>query len=299
MTCILGKGVKEDESSNVLDMKEYFKTKQKSKKIQIDKHNRINNEDAIVTVEEVNEQITDNMKDMVETKSGEHEFNTIPPKKKKRELQLAKESESLPPATIKECDNDVESKKKLSQKVPAYEEKNDVDQSKKKNLKSNIIKDTDVKESNSSEKNDECSNINEQASKLVLTRKYENLMNLLIENSSAGKKYYKDSTSNLLFEEKIKEFVDNVKHQYATTVDAAQTEFTEKELTSNKPIVLNPVDPNFVKNFEAQKFKTLEFQSKRQEVLKYLNEKAMFIAKHGNVLFFGSNINDIKGYGDW
>jgi len=137
----------------------------------------------------------------------------------------------------------------------------------------------------------------EQESELVLTHKYQHLVDLLIENSSAGKKYCKDMM-NPSFEKEIKEFEDIVKHECLTTVGFIGTEHIEK-VSTYKPIVLNPDNENFIKDFEAQKFQVLESIAKRQEVSKYINEKSMFIAKHGNVLFFGSNINDIKGYGNW
>lgn len=284
MACILGKGVKEDDqSANSLDMKEYFKTKLKSKKLQLDKYDTSNNEDATVVVEEANEQITViSMSD--ETKTDEHESNVIPPKKKKRESKLINEIDVLP-SSPNECEHVVEAKKK-SLKVLASEETDDIEQSKKK--KSLIIKDTKVDEGIDSGDSDKCNDVKEPVSELVLTHKYQNLVNLLIENSSAGTKYFKGSTNDLLFEEKMKEFTNNVKQQYMTTVGSMET----------KPTVLNPDNKNFVKDFESQKSKALENVSKRQEVSKYINEKSMFIAKHGDVLFFGSNINDIKGYGD-
>jgi len=304
LACILGKGVKEDDQNpNGLDIKEYFKTKRESKKTQIGEHDTSDNKDVTVPVdEEVNERITVTyVKDTVEIKTDEYEISTIPTKKKKRESKQIKETEILPPLpspSTNECENVNSKTTKKSQKVLSAIGINEAEQSIKKKSKSLVVNDTDVKEGNGRD-NDKCSNAEEQVSELVLTHKYQNLVDLLIENSSAGKKYCKNSTSDLLFEKKMKEFADSVKHQCATTVGSTEMKPIEKQFTSNKPMVLNPDEKNFVKNFETQKSKTLENILKGQRVVKYINEKSMFIAKHGDVLFFGSNINDIKGYGNW
>jgi len=281
-------------------MKKYFKTKLKSKKLHLNTYDTSNNKDSTIFVdEEANEQITvNNMMNVIlnvdKTKTDEHESNVIPPKKKKRESKLINEIEVLlsPP---NECEHVVETKEK-SLKVLTGEETDDMEQSKKKKKKSKplLIKDTKVDEDKGSGDSNKCNDVKEPVSELVLTHKYQNLVDLLIENSSAGIKYFKESTNDLLFEEKMKEFTNNVKQQYTTTVGSVETESTEKE-----SMVLNSNDKNFVKDFESQKSKVLENVSKRQVVSKYINEKSMFIAKHGDVLFFGSNINDIKGYGEW
>lgn len=300
LACILGKGVnKDDQNANSLNMKEYFKIKRESKKTQIGEHDTLNNKDVTVIVnEEANERVpTTRVKDTVETKTDEYEINAISPKKKKKhELKQMKGIEILPPPPSNECENVKSKTKKKSQKVLPTEGTNEVEQSKKKKFKSLVVTDSDI-EGNDRE-NDKCSNVKNET-ELVLTHKYQNLVDLLIENSSAGKKYYKDSTSDLLFEKKMKEFADRVKLEWATTVGFAEMESKEKHLTPNKPTILNPDSKNFVKTFETQKSKALENILKGQTVLKYINEKSMFLAKHGDVLFFGSNINDIKGYGDW
>lgn len=292
LACILGKGIKDDDqSSSGLDMKEYFKTKRDSKKLVIDKKDTSINEDVIID-DKLNERIT--AKEDPATKIDDHEINTIPPKKKKLESKLIKDPKTLP---SNECKNSVElKKKKKKSKTLSVEVTNNIDQLKTKESKALTSENADVEESNSSEKtkNDK---ITLKEVELVLTHKYQHLVDLLIENSSAGKKYCKDM-KNPSFEKEMKAFEDSVKHQCSTTVGSTETEHIEK-IPSYKPIILNPNDDNFIRDFEAQKSKVLENVVKHQEVSKYINEKSMFIAKHGNVLFFGSNINDIKGYGDW
>lgn len=296
LACILGKGIKDDDlSSNGLNMIEYFKAKRDSKKLVLDNHDTLSNVDVIID-DKLNERIT--AKEDLTTKTDDHEINTIPSKKKKLESKLINDVEILPP---NECNNNIElKKKKKKSKTLPTEDANNVNESKrkKKKLKSLASKDVVIEESNSSEKtkNDK-KTVKEKEPELVLTHKYQHLVDILIENSSAGKKYCKGMV-NPSFEKEMKDFVDSVKHQYSTIVSCNETEHIEKVLSS-KPIILNPDDENFIKDFEAQKSQVLENIVKHQEVSKYINEKSMFIAKHGNVLFFGSNINDIKGYGDW
>lgn len=135
----------------------------------------------------------------------------------------------------------------------------------------------------------------EQNSELDVTHKYQDLVDLLIENSSAGKKYSKELSSSL-FNKKIDEFAESVKNQFAKKVNSVKTKPVNVEVTSVK---LNPDDKDFIKNFEAQKSEVLENIRKQQESIKYQSDTSQFVAKHGDVLFFGSNINDIKGYGEW
>lgn len=353
--CILGKGVKDDnQNSNNLNIKEYFKLKQKNKKIQIDKSSLSINEDSVdVNIDdEANELITIN-----EDMNMCTDINVTSPPKKKCDSQFSKEIEMALP---NECDNVKLKKKKKKMKAFASVESDDkeqtnipfvvedIDQLKKKKKskklvetvnnskqsiknKSELLVDmyvnnveqkkknksklhvtenidmecdyNDCNSDNTKETAINCNNyeeeiVTEQDSELVLTHKYQSLVELLIENSSAGKKYSKEAPSPL-FEKKMKEFADSVKHQLATTVNSSETKPVTDESVSGKSKTLNPDDKNFINNFEIQKFKALESASKRQDVTKYVNDKSMFIAKHGDVLFFGSNINDIKGYGDW
>lgn len=220
LTCILGKGVKDNvESLNGLNMKDYFESKKERKKLKIDKH------DTSSSVEDCSVINDNNVQEEIALNLGE---------------------------ISKEDDNETLVK-------------NDID---------------------------------EEDSELVLTHKYQNLVDLLIENSSAGSKFCKDSPSPL-FQKKMKEFADSVSRQCSTTVGSTEIKSSSKKETNLKLITLNPDDKNFIKDFEEQKSKTLEIIAKRQQLAKYVNEKSMFIANHGDVLFFGSNINDIKGYGEW
>lgn len=181
---------------------------------------------------------------------------------------------------------------------------NNVEQKKKKSklkVTENIdMECDDCNSDNTKETVSNCNNYEElvtkQDSELVLTHRYQNLVDLLIENSSAGKKYSNKAPSPL-FEKKMKEFADSVKRQLATKVSSSET---KPESVSVNSKTLNPEDKNFINDFETHKSKALESaESKRQDGTKYVNDKSMFIANHGDVLFFGSNINDIKGYGDW
>lgn len=138
--------------------------------------------------------------------------------------------------------------------------------------------------------------LEQEPKELVLTDKYQNLIDLIIENSSAGKKYAKLPSSE--FEKKIEEFSKTTKPKLLATTSALQPKSTTIEEPPYELKTLNPDDTDFIKNFETQKSKLLESISNRQETAKYVDDKSMFIAKHGNVLFFGSNINDIKGYGE-
>lgn len=296
LTCILGKGVKDDgQILNGLNMKEYFKSKKERSKIKKDNHDTspsvkdsmINNND------DLHEEII--VKENKETET-ENEINTMLLKKNKRRAKQMKETDFVLP----NYDDIQLEKKKKKTKGLSCENIEDDESSKKKTKKSKLPINEDL-DDNSEENNKtiEENDADVQESDLVLTQKYQNLVDLLIENSSAGKKYCKDST-NPLFEEKMKEFADNVKHQFSTTVCSADTKSSlKKNTTTLKPIILNPDDKNFINDFEEQKSKALEIISKRQQLAKYVNEKSMFIANHGDVLFFGSNINDIKGYGEW
>lgn len=235
---------------------------------------------------------------------GKYEMSSkdekLPGKKKKKSeiLPIEDVDQSLIRDKLNEMssNNDEEPEKK-KKKSKTLANKN-VEQSKKteKQIKS-CTDENDLDCYNSEHNSNDLITDAEQSSDLVLTHKYQNLVDLLIENSSAGKKFCKD-LPNCLFEKKMKEFADSVKRQYATKVDSTEVKCTEK-LISNKPKTLDPDDKNFVQDFEAQKSKTLEIISKRQEMAKYINEKSMFMAQHGDILFFGSNLNDIKGYGDW
>lgn len=140
--------------------------------------------------------------------------------------------------------------------------------------------------------------VSKQEPKMVLTHKYQNLVDILIENSSAGVKYCKNPPCPL-FKKKMEEFAENVKKQYSTTG------FIEKknadDICMSKPDIdiLSLDDKKFIEEIDVLKSKILESLMKRQDVSQYINDKSMFIAKHGDVLFYGSNINDIKGYGNW
>lgn len=362
LTCILGKGLKDDgQCLNGLNMKEYFKAKKISKKLQIDKHdtssvedsmiiNNDNMDNKVIIKEEKSKnnfedykskklQIDEcetttslvdcmiiNNQNMYETitfkeepkiETVEHEINTIMPEIKKRRAKQLKDTELVlsneentqlkkKKKKIKElqCENidhvELSKKKKINKKLPINK---DVDVEKYTSGSNNKYDDKtfELIDKESSVENDkkilEENDAEEQQSELVLKKKYQNLVDLLIENSSAGTKYCKDSTTSL-FQKQMKEFADNVKHQYSTT-GSTELKSSDKEIISHKPIALDPNDKHFIKDFEEQKFKALEIISKRQQLAKYVNDKSMFIAKHGDVLFFGSNINDIKGYGEW
>lgn len=273
-------------------MKEYFKTKRENKTIKIDKSDTSNNEDTpIINLEETNEKISATLHS--ETNIDEHEIKIIPLKKKKCESKLTTKIDEL---------NNVEViKKKKKSKDLIIENVDDVEKSKSKKikkLKSENVENVSKSVNSESNSNHNINTVKEPHSELVLTHKYQHLVDLLIENSSAGKKFYKD-LPDTLFDNRMKEFEDNVKHQYAITICSPDIKSTDEESISCKSTSLNPDDKNFIKDFEAQKSKVLEIIAKRQEVSKYINEKSMFIAKHGDILFFGSNINDIKGYGDW
>lgn len=296
LTCILGKGVKnEDQNLNGLDMKEYFKTKRESKKVQIDTLS--NGEPTMVIIDgkiDQNNTIVDD--ETVTEESYEHEICNIPLKKKKHESKLSKEKEISP---VNGCDEDnntkLKKKEKKSKVLIVEEDIDDADKSKKKKKKLKIPSSEDVNgvENHTCADSSDEQIVKEPDTELILTHKFQNLIDLMIENSSAGQKYCKEPP-NSLFEKKMKEFTDRVKHQYATKVVSTET----KPLNKEQPITLDPDNKNFIKEFETQKSKALEGLLKRQEVAKYVNEKSMFIAQHGDVLFFGSNINDIKGYGD-
>lgn len=330
LACILGKGIKnDDQNSNGLNMIEYFKIKRESKKFPKNKNESSSNDDSVVSIDD-NERI-------IQTETNEHEMNIIPLKKKKRELKLSNSSsEHIEP---NECNNiQVKEKKKKSKVVidnvvndeektkikkskelsaqelfdeeqSTQKKSNDIsskdlvntEQLKKKKKKSKIIVSGDLndQESHKCEDNNniKIDKVQDSGSELILNNKYKNFVDLLIENSSAGKKYCKDSSSPL-FEKKMQEFANRVKLQNATTIGSNETQSADKGPT-DIPIILNPDDENFVNDFEAQKLKALESISKKQEVAKYISEKSMFVAEHGDVLFFGSNINDIKGYGNW
>ncbi|XP_050423264.1 PIN2/TERF1-interacting telomerase inhibitor 1-like [Adelges cooleyi] len=138
-----------------------------------------------------------------------------------------------------------------------------------------------------------------------LTHKYQTLVDLIVENSSAGKKYCKGETP-AQFEEQIKEFIGSVKKDPKTTVaptHVATPEATKPSIddsvSDSKSTNLNPDDENFIQEFEVQKNKMLSDKAKHQGVSKFVNDKTMFVAKHGRLLFFGSNLNDIKGYGEF
>jgi len=299
LTCILGKGVKDDgEILNGLNMEEYFKSKKERLKIKTDQHDTSTTVEYDLTNNNIQEGIT--VEEETEAQTKEHEINTALIKKKKRRAKQLKDTEIVMPIYD---DIHVELKKKKKKTKELICEKIDDDELSKKKTKKNKLPINEDSDDNMSKKNInktlEENDADEQDSELVLTHKYQKLVDLLIENSSAGNKYCKDSTSPL-FQEKMKEFADSVTHQCLTTVGSTEIKSSsKKETTTLKPIILNPDDKNFVKDFEEQKSQTLEMISKRQQLAKYVNEKSMFIANHGDVLFFGSNINDIKGYGEW
>lgn len=360
LMCILGKDIKDDnEKSKNLNIKEYFKIKQESKKIQLAKSHLSSNEDSmyINNDDKANERITVKEDMNMCINVNKSKINVTSTQKKKHDSQFFKEIEMALP---NECD-DVKLKKKKKMKAMASEESDDkegveekvtnipfvvkdIDQLKKKKKSKKLIEivdnskqsiknkselldicvnnveqkkkksklkvtenintecDNDCKSDNIKETVSDCNNYEEtittQDSELVLTHKYQSLVDLLIENSSAGKKYSNEAPSPL-FEKKMKEFADSVKHQLATKVGSSETKPVNVESVLENSKALNPDDKNFINDFEIHKSKALESASKRQDMTKYVNDKSMFIANHGDVLFFGSNINDIKGYGDW
>lgn len=312
LACILGKGTKDDDHNlDSLNMQEYFKIKQKSKNFLLNKQDITPSNEDLSSFSENESNTSINDKKNTDIKTSELEFNNsyaidseinnvesvskfTPTKKKKRESLLSKQTVE----PLNEC-NDVElKKKKKKEKEPIDDNVDDVDISIKKKKKSKIPthENVDNVEQVGSECNSNDDKVTEEQKELVLTHKYQNLVDLLIENSSAGKKYCTHSPSSL-FEKRMKEFADSVKNQYSTTVCSELKPANEEQKLNS--IILNPDDKNFIRDFEAQKSKVLESIVKRQEMSKYVNEKSMFIAKHGDVIFFGSNLNDIKGYGDW
>ncbi|CAH1720368.1 unnamed protein product [Aphis gossypii] len=293
LTCILGKGVKDNgECLNGLNMKEYFESKKERKKLKIDKHDTSSSVEDCLTINDNNKQEEIAIKEESVTQTEEHEINTVLLKKNKRRAKQLKDTELLP----SNADEIQLKKKKKKTKELTCEKNDDIELSKKDKLPINENLDEISKEDDNETlvKSD----TDEEDSELVLTHKYQNLVDLLIENSSAGTKFCKDSPSPL-FQKKMKEFADSVSRQCSTTVGSTEIKSSSKKETTFKPITLNPDDKNFIKDFEEQKSKTLEIIAKRQQLAKYVNEKSMFIANHGDVLFFGSNINDIKGYGEW
>lgn len=359
--CILGKGVKDDdENSKNLNIKEYFKLKQESKKIQIAKNGLSSNEDSMcVNIDdEANERITVKEDMNMCINVNKNKINVTSPQKK-QDSQFSTEIEIALP---NECDDVKLKKKKKKMKAMANDELDnkqgtkekvtnipfvveDIDQLKKKKKLKKLVEivdnskqsiqnksellvdicvnneeqkkkksklkvsenidmefDNDCNSDNIEKTVSDCNNYEEivtkQDSELVLTHKYQSLVDLLIENSSAGKKYSNEASSPL-FEKKMKEFADSVKRQLATKVSSSEIKSVNVESVLENSKTLNPNDKNFINDFEIHKSKALESASKRQDVTKYVNDKSMFIANHGDVLFFGSNINDIKGYGDW
>ncbi|XP_060837573.1 PIN2/TERF1-interacting telomerase inhibitor 1-like [Rhopalosiphum padi] len=291
LACILGKGVKDDdESLNGLNMKEYFESKKERKKLKIDKHDTSSSNEDNNTMEEAI-----SIKDKAETQTEEQEVNTMLLKKNKRRAKQLKDTELIP----LNADEIQFKKKKKKEKELICEKNDDIEVSKKKTKKNKLTTNENLDEISKEDDNKTLvkNDVDEQNSELVLTHKYQNLVDLLIENSSAGTKFCKDSP-NPLFQKKMKKFADSVAHQCSTTVNSTEIKSSKKETTLN-PITLNPDAENFIKDFEEQKSKSLEIIAKRQQLAKYVNEKSMFIANHGDVLFFGSNINDIKGYGEW
>lgn len=196
----------------------------------------------------------------------------------------------------KRLSDNVDDSKQSKRKIPEPLSDENLNETEQKIKKINNA-DDDAGNCNGECDSDDYKKTDEQNSESVLTHKYQNLIDLLIENSSAGKKYSKDMPSSL-FEKKMKEFAESVKHQLliTNTIDSVETQPVGKEPTSVK---LNPDDKDFIKNFEAQKSEVLENIRKQQEWTKYKNDTSQFVAKYGNVLFFGSNINNIKGYGEW
>ncbi|VVC27794.1 Hypothetical protein CINCED_3A003464 [Cinara cedri] len=269
LACILDKGVKdEDKSLNNLHTKEYLKIKT----IQTDKHDKSG---QIISIT--------------------NELNTIPLKNIKCQSKLSKETNIV--LISNESNKTVESiKKNKKLKTYSYEDIDNIEILRNKKSKTHI---TEYVENTKSHNNKDSTKISkEQYLKLVLTHKYQKLVELLVNNSSAGKKYCKDSPSPM-FEKKIKDFADSVKDKDPTIFDSTEIRGLDEESMFNRSKTLHPNYKQIVKDFEEQKPEVFDRISKRHEVLKYRNEKSMFIAKHGDVLFFGSNINDIKGYGEW
>lgn len=342
LACILGKGVKDEQSSKGLNMKEYFKTKRENKKLKLGISDSSSNEDSVdVNHDKINDSTT--REDLeINGYVDEPKISTTPPQKKtKYELKLTKEIETSPSnkydnfeakkkkkkskektdedlkdtsytenkLTKITTDEDVKQVKETNSKKLLSDNMDDLKQSKRKILKPlsdeslNETEQTIKKKHNADDdagnRNGECDRddykkTDEQNSESVLSHKYQNLVDLLIENSSAGKKYSKDFPSSL-FNKKMKEFAESVKHQLSNTIDSVETEPVGKKPTSVK---LNPDDKDFIRNFEAQKSEVLENIRKHQEWT-YKNDTSQFVVKYGDVLFFGSNINNIKGYGEW
>lgn len=264
---ILDKGIKyEDQSLNGLDTKDI-----KNKTIQIDKHNKSSKNNSTIFIS--------------------NEINTTSSKNLKCQSKLTNKTDLV----INNESNKIVQLNKKS-KSNFNENIDDVEISRNKKFKTRINNYVDnIKSYNN---RDSRKTSKEQFVEFVLTYKYQNLVDLLINNSSAGKKYCEDSPSPL-FEKKIKEFADSTKEKYLTTFISSQMSHLDEEslATSSKTLDLNY--SNFVEDFKEQKPEVFDRKLKWQEMLKYKNEKSMFIVKHGNVLFFGSNINDIKGYGEW
>lgn len=254
----------EYKSLNVLDTK--------NKTIQMDKYDKSGKKDSIIFIT--------------------NEIKTNSSKNIKYQSKLPKETDKV---ISNESNITVELKKKKKKEKTFFDEDtDDIEISRNKKSKTRINNFIDNKESQNSR--DSTKTPKEQY--VELTYKFQNLVNLLINNSSAGKKYCKDSPSPL-FEKKIKELADSVKNMDPTKLVSTEIRHIDEESMSNRSTTL---DLNYKKcfgDFEEQKTEVFDRISKRHEMFKYRNEKSIFIAKHGDVLFFGSNINDIKGYGEW
>ncbi|VVC27795.1 G-patch domain [Cinara cedri] len=256
-----------------------------SKNTQNDNHVILCSADSLVVINNKNNEI-DSVKSCIELKTDNGEINVSPVKKKKRESKLLKETSII---SYNESDNvEVQKKKRKESKVITTEAVHNEE----------IIPDNNLADVD----NSKCEYNNKDKKTTVKEIYSEQSMAMaqdLIENSSAGKKYCKDLNieNNHLFEKKIEEFVNSIKSKTPTTI-STEIKLSDKEMY-NKPKPLDPNDKNFVEKFELKKLEVLNSISKPQEKNKHINERSLFIAKHGDILFFGSNLNEIKGYSEW
>lgn len=170
LACILGKGVKDDdESLNGLNMKEYFESKKERKKLKIDKHDTSSSNEDNNTMEEAI-----SIKDKAETQTEEQEVNTMLLKKNKRRAKQLKDTELIP----LNADEIQFKKKKKKEKELICEKNDDIEVSKKKTKKNKLTTNENLDEISKEDDNKTLvkNDVDEQNSELVLTHKYQNLV---------------------------------------------------------------------------------------------------------------------------
>ncbi|XP_050541502.1 leucine-rich repeat and coiled-coil domain-containing protein PF3D7_0703800-like isoform X2 [Daktulosphaira vitifoliae] len=381
LACILGKGKKEEQVSNSLNMKEYFKIKRQSK---VFNGNNEKSENIVVEITDGKDSECDDNNGR-KKKKQKHKIicessnelcldnQETPSFNKKRKFEQSITSDDttqvLDEANLEVCKKFKSNKKKNENKTSKIElpinkldYKNNVEfqdiissdenqnnshknnnirvdnldkgselrfkkkKSKSKfnneihietkgNVESSATNDLEVNgdDDTQSVQNDEsviCNNSENHSSKektkkltkLNFTKKYQTLVDSIIENSSAGKKFCKDTPPE--FYKKVEHFIEKVKEEPGSTdtftpVEEVKSSTKEKLYKEGELKNLNPEDKNFINDFESQKSKLLKKKLTLQQTPKSINDKAIFVAKYSDLLFFGSNINEIKGYGEF